>query len=94
MTKPELIDQVVKDTGLQKKQATAAVDAIVDAITTTLKKGGDVALIGFGTFTVRKRAARVGKNPRTGETLKIKAAKVPAFKPGAGLKQAVAGKKK
>ena len=93
MTKPELVEQVAKETGLQKKQADAAVDAVIEAVTMTLKKGGEVALIGFGTFCVRKRAARTGRNPRTGEALKIKATKVPAFRPGAGLKKAVAGKK-
>jgi len=93
MTKPELIDAVVKASGLTKKDATTAVSATIEAITKSLKKGQSVSIIGFGTFEVRKRKARTGRNPQTGETLKIKAAKVPAFKPGKALKDAVAGAK-
>ena len=93
MNKPDLIEQVAKEACLQKKVAAAAVDAVLEAVTTTLKKGGEVALIGFGTFGVRKRAARMGKNPRTGQAIKIAATKVPFFRAGKQLKTAVAGKK-
>ena len=89
MTKPELVEAVAKATKMSKKGAACAIDATFDAITKTLKKGGSVALIGFGTFEVRKRKARTGRNPQTGEALKIKASKVPAFKPGKALKDVV-----
>jgi DNA-binding protein HU-beta len=93
MNKAELIDAVAKDAKLSKKDAAAAVDAVIDIVTNTLKKGDKVTLVGFGTWEVRKRAARKGVNPQTGEAIKIKATKVVAFKPGAALKQTVAGKK-
>ncbi len=89
MTKAELVDAIAKKTGLTKKDAGAALEATLDAITAALKKGKKVQLIGFGTFEVRKRAARTGRNPQTGEVIKIKAAKVPAFRAGTGLKKAV-----
>jgi DNA-binding protein HU-beta len=89
MNKAELIDAVAEDAGLSKTLASAAVDAVVDNITSSLKKGDQVTLVGFGTFAVRDRAARSGRNPQTGETIQIKAAKVPAFKPGKALKDAV-----
>ena len=89
MNKAELIDAVAEDAGLSKTLAAAAVDAVVDNITSSLKKGDQVTLVGFGTFAVRDRAARSGRNPQTGETIQIKAAKVPAFKPGKALKDAV-----
>ena len=89
MNKTELIAAVAKKSDLSKKDAEAAVNATIDAIKAALKKGDKVQLIGFGTFEVRKRAAKQGRNPRTGETMKIKASKVPAFKAGQGLKDAV-----
>ena len=93
MTKPELVDKVAEEAGVQKKVAAAAVEAVLQAVTGTLKKGGEVSLIGFGTFGVRKRAGRIGKNPRTGEAIKIAPTKVPFFRAGKQLKMAVAGKK-
>ncbi len=93
MNKAELIDAVAKSTKMNKKQAALAVDHTIDIITGALKKGDKVTLVGFGTWEVRKRAARKGVNPRTGEAIKIKATKVVSFKPGAALKKAVAGKK-
>ena len=89
MNKADLIDAVAEDAGLSKTLASAAVDAVVDNITSSLKKGDQVTLVGFGTFVVRNRAARSGRNPQTGETIQIKAAKVPAFKAGKALKDAV-----
>ena len=89
MNKADLIDAVAEDAGLSKTLASAAVDAVVDNITSSLKKGDQVTLVGFGTFVVRNRAARSGRNPQTGESIQIKAAKVPAFKPGKALKDAV-----
>jgi DNA-binding protein HU-beta len=94
MNKAELIDAVAKEAKLNKKEAAAAVDAMVTTITKSLKKGNKVTLVGFGTWEVRKRKARKGVNPRTGEAIKIKATKAVSFKPGAKLKEAVAGKKK
>jgi DNA-binding protein HU-beta len=93
MNKAELIDAVAKDSKMSKKDAAAAVDAVIKIVTDTLKKGDKVTLVGFGTWEVRKRAARKGVNPRTGEAIKIKATKVVSFKPGAAIKEAVAGKK-
>ena len=89
MNKTELIDHVAKQADISKAAAGRALDAIVGAIRTTLKKGGSVTLVGFGTFVVGKRAARSGRNPRTGATIKIKAAKIPKFRPGKGLKDAI-----
>lgn len=89
MNKAELIDAVAEGADISKADAGRAVDAIVDQITNALKKGDQVTLIGFGTFSVKDRAARVGRNPRTGEPLQIKAAKVPGFKAGKALKDAV-----
>lgn len=89
MNKSELIDAVAESADISKAAAGRAVDAMVDAISGALKAGDSVALIGFGTFTVRERAARTGRNPRTGQEIKIDAAKVPAFKPGKALKDAV-----
>ena len=88
MTKADLA-AAVAETGMTKKQATAAVDAIIDSIKGALAKGESVRLVGFGTFSVKNRKARIGRNPRTGEELKIKAKKVPAFSAGKGLKDAV-----
>jgi len=92
MNKAELIDAVAKSAKMSKKDAAAAVDAMVKTVTNALKKGDKVTLVGFGTWEVRKRKARMGVNPRTGEAIKIKATKVVSFKPGAAVKQAVAGK--
>jgi DNA-binding protein HU-beta len=90
VNKADLIEAVAKDAGLSKKAANEAIDSIIAHITKTLKKGGEVTLIGFGTFGLAKRAARTGRNPQTGATIKIKAKKVPRFKAGAALKKAVA----
>ncbi len=89
MNKAELVKAVSEKAGLSQKAADAAVKAATETIIAALKKGEKVQLTGFGTFEVRKRAAREARNPRTGETLKLKAAKVPAFKAGATLKNAV-----
>ncbi len=89
MNKSELIDAVADSANLSKADAGRAVDALVKSITKALKKNDTVSLVGFGTFSVRKRAARTGRNPRTGETIKIKASKNPAFKAGKALKDAV-----
>ena len=89
MNKAELIEAVAEEAEMTKAEAGRAVDAIVSSITAAMKKQDDVSLIGFGTFTVRDRAARSGRNPQTGETIQIKAAKVPAFKAGKALKDAV-----
>jgi len=89
MNKSDLIDAIAASAGLSKADAGRALDALVKTVTKTLKKGDTVSLVGFGTFSVRKRAARTGRNPRTGETIKIKASKNPAFKAGKALKDAV-----
>jgi DNA-binding protein HU-beta len=89
LNKTELIDHIADSADISKATATRALDAVIGAVTTTLKKNGTVTLVGFGTFAVGKRAARTGRNPRTGEEIKIKAAKVPKFKPGKALKDAV-----
>ena len=89
MNKSDLIDAIADSAGLSKADAGRALDATVDAITGALKKGQSVSLVGFGTFSVRDRAARTGRNPRTGETIKIAASKNPAFKAGKALKDAV-----
>ena len=90
MNKSELVDSVATGTGLSKVQSAEAVDAVIGAIQGALKDGDQVSLVGFGTFLVTDRAARVGRNPRTGEEIKIPAAKLPKFRPGKGLKDAVA----
>jgi DNA-binding protein HU-beta len=89
MNKAELIDAVAGSADLSKAAATRAVDSVLDAIEKALKKGSNVTLVGFGTFSVRKRKARMGRNPRTGEVINIKASKVPGFKPGKALKDAI-----
>jgi DNA-binding protein HU-beta len=89
VNKTELIEQIAAKSDISKAAATRALASIIDAVKKTLKKGDTVTLVGFGTFSVSKRAARAGRNPRTGEALKIKAAKVPRFKPGKGLKDAL-----
>ncbi len=89
MNKAELIDVVADNADLSKAAAGRALDCVIAAITKALKKGDTVTLVGFGTFSVRKRSARVGRNPRTGEAIKIKASKAPGFKPGKALKDAI-----
>ncbi|WP_025918001.1 HU family DNA-binding protein [Herminiimonas sp. CN] len=89
MNKTELIEHIAQSADISKAAATRALEALIVAVKTTLKKNGSVTLVGFGTFSVGKRAARTGRNPRTGESIKIKAAKVPKFKAGKGLKDAV-----
>ena len=89
MNKTELIEHIAKNADISKAAATRALDAAIGAVTTTLKKGGTVSLVGFGTFAVSARVARDGRNPKTGETIKIKAAKVPKFTPGKHLKDAL-----
>lgn len=89
MNKSELIDQIAKSADLSKAAAGRALDAGIAAVKASLKKGSMVTLVGFGTFYVGKRAARSGRNPRTGAAIKIKAAKVPKFRAGKGLKDAV-----
>ncbi|MCX7176833.1 MAG: HU family DNA-binding protein [Proteobacteria bacterium] len=94
MNKSELIDAAAKEADVSKAAAGKALDAIIGAITKAVAKGDSVTLIGFGTFSSSKRAARVGRNPQTGKELKIAATTVPKFKAGAGFKAAVGGKKK
>ena len=89
MNKQELIEQVSESADLSKAAASRAVDGMLDAITGALTSGDQVTLVGFGTFLVRDRAARTGRNPRTGEPIEIAAAKNPAFKAGKALKDAV-----
>ena len=89
MNKSDLIDAIAKSADISKAAAGRALDGTVKAITSSLKKGGMVTLVGFGTFFVGKRAARSGRNPRTGATIKIKAARVPKFRSGKALKDAV-----
>jgi len=94
MNRKELIDALATKTGSTKADADRNIAALIEVIAATLKKGDSVALVGFGTFEVRKRAARNGRNPATGTPLKIKASKAPAFKAGTALKAAVNGAKK
>ncbi len=89
MTKGELIEKVASGASLSKADAARAIGATIGSITSTLKKGQSVTLVGFGTFKVSKRKARKGRNPRTGEVITIKAAKVPRFSAGKSLKDAV-----
>ena len=89
MTKSEFVDQVASESGLGKGEATKAVDAFIDVITETLKRGGDVSFTGFGKFSVADRGARQGVNPQTGEKIQIAASKVPRFSAGSALKTAV-----
>lgn len=93
MNKAELIDHVAKVTGITKTQANEALDSFTDGIVSTLKKGDSVTLVGFGTFSVSQRAARNGRNPQTGETIKIKARKSPKFKAGKNFSDKIAGAK-
>ncbi|MCA1698273.1 MAG: HU family DNA-binding protein [Actinobacteria bacterium] len=95
MNKAELVDAIAQDTGLNKSDAQAALDSFTGVVQKQLKKGEEVAITGFGKFSIGKRAARTGRNPQTGEKLKIKASKAPKFSAGAGLKAAVnTGRKK
>lgn len=89
MNKSELIDAIASSADISKAAAGKALDAVIESVTGALKKGDDVVLVGFGTFSVKERAARDGRNPQTGDTIKIAAAKVPGFKAGKGLKDAV-----
>lgn len=89
MNKTELVAAMAEQTNLSKKDAEAALKAFVDVVSEELKKGEKVQLVGFGTFEVSERAAREGRNPQTGATMKIEACKVPKFKPGKALKDAV-----
>lgn len=89
MNKSELAEAVAQAANMSKADGARAVDAVVDSVTSALQKGDTVSLVGFGTFQVKQRAARAGRNPRTGETIQIKASKVPSFKAGKGLKDAV-----
>ena len=89
MNKTQLVDAIVEKSGLKKKEAEAAVNAMTEAIAEALKAGDKVQLVGFGTFEVKERAAREGRNPRTGETIKIDACKHPSFTAGKALKDSV-----
>ncbi|MFN2381183.1 MAG: HU family DNA-binding protein [Guyparkeria sp.] len=89
MNKSELIDAMADNAGISKSAAASALDGFIDAVGGALNKGDQVTLVGFGTFLVREREARTGRNPRTGETINIKASKLPSFKAGKGLKDAV-----
>jgi len=89
VNKSELVEHIANQADISKAAATRALDAITGAVRTTLKKGGTVSLVGFGSFSVTKRPARTGRNPRTGATIKIKSAKVPKFRPGKALKDAL-----
>lgn len=89
MNKADLIAKIAEDAGITKTQAGASLDSLVEAITKSLKKGDKVTLVGFGTFSVSKRAARMGRNPQTGAAIKIKAKKVAKFKPGKDLAERI-----
>ena len=89
VNKTELIEEIAKSADITKASATRALDAMIDAVTASLQKNDSVTLVGFGTFSVGERAARTGRNPRTKEAIKIAAAKVPKFKAGKALKDAV-----
>ena len=89
MNKSELIDHIARQAEISKAAAGRALDAVIGGVKTTLKKGGSVSIVGFGTFAVTKRAARTGRNPRTGAAIEIKAAKVPKFRPGKALRDAL-----
>tara|TARA_A100001011_G_scaffold377944_1_gene442157 strand:- start:1381 stop:1656 length:276 start_codon:yes stop_codon:yes gene_type:complete len=89
VNKQELIDNIAASADITKAAAARALDSVIDSVTNSLKKDDSVVLVGFGTFSVRSRAARTGRNPQTGQEIQIKAAKVPAFKAGKALKDAV-----
>jgi DNA-binding protein HU-beta len=94
MNKTELVEAIAKDSGLSNTDARKAVESLITTVEKTLKKGDEIALTGFGKFSVVKRNARTGRNPQTGEAVKIKASKAPKFTPGASLKTAVNGARK
>ncbi|SHI08418.1 nucleoid-associated protein HU-beta [Ferrimonas marina] len=89
MNKSQLIDQIASGADISKAAAGRALDSFIDSITESLKNGDKISLVGFGTFEVRERAERTGRNPQTGKEIKIAAAKIPAFKAGKALKDAV-----
>jgi DNA-binding protein HU-beta len=89
VNKTELVEHIANQADISKAAAARALDAVMGAVRTTLKKGGTVSLVGFGSFAVTKRPARTGRNPRTGAAIKIKSAKVPKFRPGKALKDAL-----
>lgn len=89
MNKTELIEHIASQADISKAAAGRALEAVIGGVKSSLKKGGTVSIVGFGTFAVTKRAARTGRNPRTGAAIKIKAAKVPKFRPGKALKDAL-----
>ena len=89
MNKSELIDAIAASADISKADAGRALDATLEAVTGALKKGDSISLVGFGTFAIKERAARTGRNPQTGQTIEISAAKVPSFKAGKALKDAV-----
>jgi DNA-binding protein HU-beta len=89
MTKAELIEKMAKDADVSKAAAAKALDSFIDGVKKSLKRGDKVTLVGFGTFSVSKRGARKGRNPRTGETIKIKASKAPKFTSGKAFKEAI-----
>ena len=89
MNKADLVEHIAQRADISKASATRALDATLEAIVATLKEGGTVSLVGFGSFAVAQRAARTGRNPKTGEEVRIEAAKIPKFRPGKGLKDAI-----
>jgi DNA-binding protein HU-beta len=89
VNKSELIEHIAKQADISKAASGRALEALIGAVKSTLKKNNSVTLVGFGTFSVTKRAARAGRNPRTGAAIKIKAAKIPKFRPGKALKDAL-----
>ena len=93
MNKAELIDKIAKDTGVTKTQANDVLDSFTNSVVASLKKGDRVTLVGFGTFSVSERAARNGRNPQTGEVIKIKARKAPKLKAGKEFSTRISGKK-
>ncbi len=93
MNKTELIDAIAKDSGVSRADSARSLDSLITTVQKTLKQGDEVAITGFGKFSVTKRAARSGRNPATGEAIKIKASKAPKFTAGQTLKATVAGKK-
>ncbi|NPU92265.1 MAG: HU family DNA-binding protein [Gammaproteobacteria bacterium] len=91
MNKSELIDAIAASADIPKAQASRALDAVIETVTSALQKSDQVVLVGFGTFAVKERSARSGRNPQTGQPIEIPAAKIPTFKPGKALKDAVNG---
>ena len=89
MNKTELIDHIAKTADISKAASSRAVEALIDAVSSTLKENGSVTLVGFGTFSVGQRGERTGRNPKTGDEIQIKAARIPKFRPGKALKDAI-----